>query len=831
MDDREELLNKFLEKWPIERLQSMTLEDYALGGDNYKDSFSYWIEIQTKSLGDIGGLGGGGSFKHGIYAMSKRKEYTGNKRMSDDRYAWSMKYGSDAISAFNEIKSILLQVVQAAIDNNLDAIDMVDFYAPVKWKWAFLYSDQKLISVFKKEALEVAANHLGYSEKANSYPELYRYIRQQKMKGESIFLLSDRVWNIYLGNKPCNYYIIGSKYGGHKNLDVFPEMFNRKVISTGFASSLNLEDFICKSHKEIVSYLRDKNEDSNSFSCLKYFLNIKPGDKIAVKADGSPKGSKGFLSIVGIAEAKDADEYYGHDPKGLGHTIAVEWLQAPVYKEYSIGGYGRTIHKLNDQNVINEIFNTKYDIVPIKNPEPSIKSNMNNTALNQILYGPPGTGKTYSTINKALDIIHGQGYSKDRRRDDLQEEFNTLKENGQIQFTTFHQSFSYEDFVEGIRPVLDDDTKDLGYDLVDGIFMGICKKASQKFSNFDDHIERLKEKCSETDGSPIIIKGGSSFEVTYRGGKTFRIKPENSQKKDTDYPASIENIRKVYQGAQRKEVYNPTYVVGILDYLYTNGLKKYDELSDDNGDKNYVLIIDEINRGNVASIFGELITLLEPDKRQGAVNELTVTLPYSRDTFGVPSNLYVIGTMNTADRSVEALDTALRRRFSFTEMRCDYDVLDSELGVNFEVDGIIVKDMLETINNRLELLLNRDHQIGHAWFLSLKRAQDKHKELERIFRDKIIPLLQEFFYADYGKIGLVLGSGFVAVKEIQQGNKAFACFEYDDEIFQEHKLYEIRKEINWEEVKKEFGNKVISSEQSQDEYQEPESVNVPAHAN
>ena len=186
---------------------------------------------------------------------------------------------------------------------------------------------------------------------------------------------------------------------------------------------------------------------------------------------------------------------------------------------------------------------------------------------------------------------------------------------------------------------------------------------------------------------------------------------------------------------------------------------------------NHVLIIDEINRGNVSRIFGELITLLEPDKRLGCPEALTVTLPYSREPFGVPPNLYIVGTMNTADRSVVALDSALRRRFRFTEIGPDSGVIgqileDTNVTVNGERFDLV--EIMETINDRIAFLRDRDHLIGHSYFLKMKLAED----LAEQFATGIIPLLREYFYEDYGQLELILGSGFISAKKIK-GNTLF----------------------------------------------------------
>ncbi|CAJ1863923.1 McrB family protein [Aeromonas jandaei] len=272
---------------------------------------------------------------------------------------------------------------------------------------------------------------------------------------------------------------------------------------------------------------------------------------------------------------------------------------------------------------------------------------INKIELNQILFGPPGTGKTYNTVTEALDIIEpGIVEHNLDDRDELQGLFGELVAEQRIQFVTFHQSFSYEDFIEGIKAESQDGV--LHYRVVDGLFKQICQRA--------------------------------------------KADPENP----------------------------------------------------------YVLIIDEINRGNISRIFGELITLLEPSKRLGAEEELKVVLPYSKKPFGVPNNLYLIGTMNTADRSLAGLDLALRRRFFFKEMQPRPDLLDT-----LYVEGIPIGELLRTINHRITALLGRDYCLGHALFMPLQKDPDL-PHLGRVFQKQVLPLLQEYFFEDWQKIALVL---------------------------------------------------------------------------
>ncbi len=226
-----------------------------------------------------------------------------------------------------------------------------------------------------------------------------------------------------------------------------------------------------------------------------------------------------------------------------------------------------------------------------------------------------------------------------------------------------------------------------------------------------------------------------------------------------------------------------------MNYLQTK--YNFNRVNTKSKTKPYVLIIDEINRGNVSQIFGELITLIEDDKRLGKPESLEVTLPYSKEKFGVPANLFIIGTMNTADRSVEALDAALRRRFSFIEMSPEPVFIGTQgelRSTNGVLHGISMPAVLTTINKRIEKLLDKDHQIGHSYFMSVKELND----LKLVFQNKIIPLLQEYFFGDYGKIGLVLGEGFFE-QQPKNNERVFPkFFDYYGGEFEEKVIYKLK---------------------------------------
>lgn len=315
------------------------------------------------------------------------------------------------------------------------------------------------------------------------------------------------------------------------------------------------------------------------------------------------------------------------------------------------------------------------------------------------------------------------------------------------------------------------------YDVVPGIFKRICDSASGgKEISFEKAYELFIEELSikgqielktPTSKSPFIVKKNNV-------GNCSAI-----PKTDIATPMTItrDTIRRYLDDSA--EQYWRSYAKPIFDYI----TEKYYSFDNRSHVKNFVLIIDEINRGNVSAIFGELITLLEPAKRIGGAEHLKIKLPYSKADFEVPANLFIIGTMNTADRSVEALDTALRRRFSFVEMPPLPELLPNAIE-----SGINLKLLLEKINSRIELLLDRDHLIGHSYLLNKTTLKD----LKIVFHNNIIPLLQEYFYGDYGKIGLVIGEGFFETPIDSQKSSFSKFYDYDSAGLEERQIYKLR---------------------------------------
>jgi len=452
------------------------------------------------------------------------------------------------------------------------------------------------------------------------------------------------------------------------------------------------------------------------------------------------------------------------------------------------------------------------------------KDNLLKFDHNIILYGPPGTGKTYYTAYYAVAICEGISLKKafEMEYADVLTKYNAYKEQNRIAFTTFHQSYGYEEFIEGIRPIMaeegedGEETGEVRYEIKPGAFKKFCDNAGSDINGdykkmglndspvvwkvslggagdnevrrdclennririgWDEYGPDVTQETQFSHGGRIVLNAfynkmriGDIVVSCYSSELTDAIGVVTGDGEWDDSFRQYKRVRRVkwiIKGI-KESVLNingnklmmlaSVYKMDILPKDILSIVRKYKGIPEGTEKKqNYVFIIDEINRGNISKIFGELITLIEDGKRIGASEEMTVKLPYSGKPFGVPSNVYIIGTMNTADRSIALMDTALRRRFRFIEKMPEPSILK---GIKIEADGQIldVSSMLDVINKRVECLYDREHTIGHAFFTPLRYMENPSVAAIRdIFEKSIIPLLQEYFYEDYEKIRLVLG--------------------------------------------------------------------------
>lgn len=671
LEKRSAVWKEFLARWPKEKVESLTLEEY-IDVKNH-DTFAYWLEHKTK---DIGSIRGGDASKFGIYRRNKPPKGQRPHIKHGEEYSWVKRFGDTEESVFKTIKSHILKVIQYIEAGDVKAIQEIDLPDTLKWKIAFLYQDAddpKVINIFKRDMLREAC-----SDPTGDFFDLYKSLLEER---------------------------------GDKD-----------IVNYGY---------------EIWSALEKEESD-------------------------------------------DSDNN--------------EHNQAP----------------LDGARILN--------------------------SLNTILYGPPGTGKTYNTINKALKIVDPDFYQLHQgSRFELKTRFDELVASNRIGFVTFHQSFSYEDFVEGLKANTVD--RQVNYAIEDGIFKRMCDAAmakpimNQDQSRVDIAGRKVwKMSLGDTQGDDAYIYKqcidnnyvllGYGYNVDFssakdRAGviKAYQSDGFKIDNESTDYRVtSVQNFKNMmttgdlivvsdgnqkfraiaevtgdykfdpdavddHYSQRRKVIWHRVYEPSLpIDELLNKNLSQMTlyrlreptielsklqallELPEGGADSKAtahtdkrVLIIDEINRGNISNIFGELITLIEPSKRAGRSESLTVKLPYSKETFSVPSNLHIIGTMNTADKSLAQVDIALRRRFEFVEMMPQHKLLSG-----IDVEGIDIAELLKTINQRIELLYDREHTIGHSFFLPLQDDPSIDR-LARIFALEVLPLLEEYFFEDWERVGQVLG--------------------------------------------------------------------------
>ena len=525
--------------------------------------------------------------------------------------------------------------------------------------------------------------------------------------------------------------------------------------------------------RSIINSLGLKPQDSRIvYSVRGSSLNFTIGQKYCINVYTSKnKESFGIISTRKISD--NNEEYAGKTPQTYYNYVSkldfnkdeqktiIEAIKAVLKKTIKSGYY-----KSNDADFENYLFGIE---------SINKKENRMTEAINQILYGPPGTGKTFYFKKQLFDkyTISETAVSEEKYFENIVSECtwfqvismalielgkskvsDIIKNRWVLQKTEMSNAKS-------IRPIV---WGQLQYHTLDSCeFVNMSSKSN--ITVFTKDVDSYWE-ISENDAKEQIPEVYDLIEKV----NNFIPNPDVAIKnyefitfhQSYSYEDFIEGIKPVMNESETNED-------SAIGYQIQDGVfKKLCLKAGKNPSERYAIFIDEINRGNVSAIFGELITLIEQDKRQGEVNEISVQLPYSKALFSVPANIDIYGTMNTADRSVEALDTALRRRFSFLEMMPDSSLLKDN-----EVEGMNLKEVLNTINDRIEILIDRDHTIGHSYFMNIKTTE----ALRLAFKDKIVPLLQEYFYGDYGKIGLVLGDGFV--KSHSKSNNPFANFKYE----------------------------------------------------
>lgn len=529
--------------------------------------------------------------------------------------------------------------------------------------------------------------------------------------------------------------------------DFYHRYFNTQTIEYLKSQEQELQQAFVKAYERVRFHFPqcDIYTTYNQRQSYRLFaIGIKPDSK-----RGKPKLYLGFESgTVYLYKNKSHFGSYG------GLDLAKDISQIDSY-----------INAFKDEisNAMMGNSNDPKDYIMENSEGKTASTNSRKQSLNQILYGPPGTGKTYHTIAAAVTAAEPEfNWNNDRAL--LKAEYERLVTDSRIRFVTFHQSYGYEEFVEGLSAKTEGDQ--LSYFEKDGVFKSICDeakkfrvaKAGQISDSFDERWQEFADNLAESETGVQIetLSKKTYFTITDITNNTIRF---DKSKGNSVHTLSVKTLKAIYN--QEKEIkggLQPYYgaLIHHLSHIQVTQTENQTER------KHFVLVIDEINRGNISKIFGELITLIEPSKRLGHKESLEVVLPYSGDRFSVPDNLYIIGTMNTADRSLALMDTALRRRFDFVEMMPNYKALgDKRLRIDdVEID---IARLLETLNKRIEVLYDREHTLGHAFLIPVKQHLDvddhsaAFEELVATFRNKIVPLLEEYFFEDWNKIRLIFG--------------------------------------------------------------------------
>ena len=595
----------------------------------------------------------------------------------------------------------------------------------------------------------------------------------------------------------------------YKNYDSVAKMKEEiiQIIEIAISKGVIDKTFFSIIFEKIKNNLKSSNYSVKVASLNRIFIFFKTTKQpcVIVNIDNASTGSNVLECTQGVY-------------KSISNEIG-KYIQATSKNGYS---YAVNAYEEEILSIISCLKNTELTTIDTNKTSDGETMTTQSFDKNMILYGPPGTGKTYSTAIYAVAICDGKSIDELTDYEAVMRRYNELKSAGRVAFTTFHQSYGYEEFIEGIKPKLGLDSEKLGFTIEDGVFKAFCNRAKAVKVQATTETElkeepriwgmllggtgmtELKKQCfengeirlgwgevddSDVDGEIIADADASwsakhmvaDFKNSMEIGDLVVIEKTNKSidaigvitgdyvydESQSKYPRSREvkwlvknidyNVVPFLKG--RKQL--SRFSLFAFDYIGLGNileiLNKYQKnpiVEAEKETKPYVFVIDEINRGNISKIFGELITLIEDTKREGMSEAASATLPYSGEPFSIPENVYLLGTMNTADRSIALMDTALRRRFSFEELMPDADVL-RKIGAD-KVGDLDVAAMLEAINERITFLYDREHTIGHAFFTKLKDVPTL-ETLKTIFKKSVIPLLQEYFYEDYQKIQLVLG--------------------------------------------------------------------------
>ena len=753
VEQREKDRLSFVEKFPLNKLKDLSIDQFVQGTDD--NSFCYWLEFKKIGFG----IGGGNASKFGIYKTKNNKEIV-----------YATGYGKNKIYLDNQAAkdyfSDLLNKILKALDyTRRDEIDKIRELEIPMWNMVLqkilgIYYPDKFLTIGSPTVLIKCAKELGIQniEHSSDNSILINYECKKAISKNPQFSkwsyekIGTFIWETFDGEnkkrkrkrkESKQYWLYAPGENGHK----WQEFYDKSIMGLGWDEIGDLKQYFNRDDikKALVNAYGGKGSKKNDVSANDDFLNkINIGDVIITK-----KG-RGELLGYGVVTS---DYEYDDNRTEYQKIRKVDWKLKGNWKvDHSL--VLKTLTDITKYSSDLKEYNTYYErLLGIMGQiDKNEKTEDMNFPLNTILYGPPGTGKTYNTILRAAQII------EDRVIDSYDEALEIFKANlhGQIEFITFHQNYSYEDFIQGLRPDTENDNQ-LTFERKDGVFKEIADKALKNITEsekpqlskrpFEEVFNQFINPLVEGEIEEIEVKMKKvSYSITAITNKSIEFRKTSG---GTEHTLSISTLRKMYDAESVLGIQGlSSYYSPLLDELLKIG-------KDSSGKKeiiqrkNYVIIIDEINRANISRVFGELITLIEPDKRSHGKIPMEAKLP-SGDTFIVPSNLYIIGTMNTADKSIALLDIALRRRFEFESMYPKYEIEGQEI---YDVD------ILKKINEQIIKSKGHDFQIGHAYFMG------ENDDLVKRMNKKVIPLLLEYYMNDEKEVKGILNSAGLIIEE------------------------------------------------------------------
>lgn len=742
LDTKENGRQEFISKFPLGSISELTLDEYVLGTD--KESFCYWLEFK-KIAGNfiLFGIGGGNSSKFGLYKSKK-----GSYQKGYGKYKVSLE-GSELEGFFSSIKSSILTAIRYVSEDRVSEIKKMNipFGNMVLLKILAIYFPDKFITIGSSGVLLELAKEIDVENieliKSNIIEINYECKKKLDSTAEfrdwSYERLGTFVWNYLDGehkkgyrNESLKYYLLGAYWESFEPEDQTARFVEAMIWENGYE-----ERFI---------------DEVNA---------VPVGSRVAVKSVFTREKKNSIMAIkaMGTVIGNQQD----------GKKLIVDWDEefTPFEVDFS-GGYWVTIKEVTNKEHVNAIFKKSHGSEQgnFKALKDKFQPELLNFPLNTIFYGPPGTGKTFNTILRAAEII------ANKKINSYQEALKIFNDNlhDRIEFITFHQNYSYEDFIQGLRPETDNKSS-LTFDKKDGVFKRISDKALENIrlserkpeelsreALFDRALERFKDLIEEHDTNYSINETAYILEAEVDAfrytGEKWNGHPNGLRMKYSDlmefYRNDVKSRKdiKFLSNISGLAIQHATYYFLVFEEIMRflpEGIELPIEVRKDN----YVIVIDEINRANISRVFGELITLIEPDKRSHGDTPLEVKLP-SGDHFVVPSNLYIIGTMNTADKSISLLDIALRRRFEFEPM---YPL--------YKIEGIEIydADILYKLNEKIIESKGYDFQVGHAYFMG------ENNDLLQRMNKKIIPLLLEYFMNDFKEVKNILNNAGLQVEE------------------------------------------------------------------